>query len=257
MFLSLVSGSSGNCSLISDGKTTLLADCGLSCKKLEQALAKINMTPNDIDALLITHEHSDHIKGAGVVSRKYSLPVFATAKTHECMDIGNIDEKNIRYISPDIDFEIGTIGVKPFSIPHDAANPVGYNFFFGEKKLSLATDIGKMNDYIFNHLKGSIAVLLESNHDINMLKTGRYPAVLKKRILGDFGHLSNEAAAKTVLELVKSGTKRIMLGHLSNENNTPQAAFAQTVRTLTENGVDLKKDAAISVAARYEVSRFR
>ena len=114
-----------------------------------------------------------------------------------------------------------------------------------------------MNDYIFNHLKGSIAVLLESNHDINMLKTGRYPAVLKKRILGDFGHLSNEAAAKTVLELVKSGTKHIMLGHLSNENNTPQAAFAQTVRTLTENGVDLKKDAAISVAARYEVSRFR
>lgn len=257
MFLSLVSGSSGNCSLISDGKTTLLADCGLSCKKLEQALAKINMTPNDIDALLITHEHSDHIKGAGVVSRKYSLPVFATAKTHENMDIGNIDEKNIRYISPDIDFEIGTIGVKPFSIPHDAANPVGYNFFFGEKKLSLATDIGKMNEYIFDHLKGSIAVLLESNHDINMLKTGRYPAVLKKRILGDFGHLSNEAAAKTVLELVKSGTRHIMLGHLSNENNTPQAAFAQTVRTLTENGIDLKKDAAISVAARYEVSRFR
>ncbi len=257
MFLSLVSGSSGNCTLVSDGKTTLLADCGLSLKKLEEALSKVNLTPQDIDALLITHEHSDHIKGAGVVSRKYSLPIFATLKTHECMDIGNIDEKNIKYISPDIDFEIGSIGIKPFSIPHDAANPVGYNFFFGEKKLSLATDIGKMNDYIYEHLKGSIAVLLESNHDINMLKNGHYPQILKKRILSDTGHLSNEAAAKTVLELVKNGTKHIMLGHLSNENNTPSAAFCETARLLTENGVELNKDAALTVAARYEVSRFK
>lgn len=257
MFLSLVSGSSGNCTLISDGKTHLLADCGMSCKKLEQALEKTGISPADISGLLITHEHSDHIKGAGVVSRKYNLPVFATVKTHECMDIGYIDNKNIKYISPDIDFEIGTIGVLPYSIPHDAADPVGYNFFFGEKKLSLATDIGKMNDYIMRHLKGSIAVLLESNHDIQMLKNGRYPAVLKKRILSDFGHLSNESAAKTVLELVKNGTRHIMLGHLSNENNTPTAAYTETTRLLTENGVDLNKDAAISVAARYEVSRFR
>ncbi len=257
MFLSLVSGSSGNSTLISDGKTTLLADCGLSCKSLEAALAKIGISATDIDGLLITHEHSDHIKGAGVVSRKYNLPIFATAKTHECMNVGEIDSKNIKYISPDIDFEIKTIGVKPFSIPHDAANPVGYNFFFGEKKLSLATDIGKMNDYIFDHLKGSIAVLLESNHDIAMLKFGRYPQVLKKRILGDFGHLSNADAAQTVLELVKSGTKHIMLGHLSNENNTPRLAFSETANLLLKNGVDLKKDAAITLAARYEVSRFR
>lgn len=257
MFLSLVSGSSGNCTLVSDGKTTLLADCGLSCKCLEAALLKVGISPCDIDGLLITHEHTDHIKGAGVVSRKYNLPIFATAKTHECMEIGKIDEKNIKYISPDIDFEIGTIGIKPFSIPHDAANPVGYNFFFGSKKLSLATDIGRMNDYIFEHLKGSIAVLLESNHDLAMLKFGRYPQVLKKRILGDLGHLSNEDAAKTVLELVKLGTQHIMLGHLSNENNTPRLAYTQTTNLLLENGVDLKKDAAITIAARYEVSCFR
>ncbi len=257
MFLSLVSGSSGNCTLVSDGKTNLLADCGLSCKKLEEALSKTKISPYELDAILITHEHSDHIKGAGVVSRKYGLPVFATAKTHECMNIGNIGDTNIRYVSPDIDFEIGTIGVRPFSIPHDAANPVGYNFFFGEKKLSLATDIGRMNDYIMENLKGSIAVLLESNHDTQMLKNGRYPAVLKKRILGDLGHLSNDAAAKTVLELVKNGTKHIMLGHLSEENNTPRAAYLTTVNMLAENGVLLNKDAAISVAARYEVSCFK
>lgn len=257
MFLSLVSGSSGNCSLISDEKTTLLVDCGLSAKKLEEALYKAKIDPKQISAILITHEHSDHIKGAGIISRKYNLPVFATLKTHEYMNLGKIDSSNIKYITPDIDFEIGTIGVRPFSIPHDAKDPVGYNFFFGEKKLSLATDIGKMNEYVLEHLKGSLAVLLESNHDIDMLKNGSYPAVLKHRILSDIGHLSNIDAAKAVLSLIESGTKHIMLGHLSNENNTPTAAYTTTKNYLEENGVILDKDATLSVAARFEVSCFR
>lgn len=257
MFLSLVSGSSGNCSLISDGKTTILVDCGLSCKKLEEALEKAKVDPKDISAMLITHEHSDHIKGAGIVSRKYNLPIFATLKTHEYMNLGKVESCHIEYVSPDVDIEIGSIGVRPFSIPHDAVDPVGYNFFFGEKKLSLATDIGKMNDNVMEHLKGSLAVLLESNHDINMLQNGRYPAYLKRRILGDFGHLSNADAAKCVLELVKTGTSHIMLGHLSQENNTPTAAYTTTKSYLEENGVILDKDATLSVASRFEVSRFR
>ena len=257
MFISLVSGSSGNAALISDGQTNLLADCGLSCKKLEQALKKVNMTPGDLSAILITHEHSDHIKGAGTVARKYKLPIYATLKTHEAMRIGYISEENIKYVMPDVDFEIGTIGVRPFSIPHDAAEPVGYNFFFGEKKLSLATDIGKMNEYIFDRLKGSIAVLLESNHDTEMLKNGRYPLSLKRRILGDFGHLSNTAAAQTVLELLKSGTEHIMLGHLSNENNTPTIAYTETESLLAQNGASVGKDLQLTVAHRYEVSNFR
>ena len=257
MFLSLVSGSSGNCSLISDGKTTLLVDCGLSCKKLEEALAKAKVDPHDISAMLITHEHSDHIKGAGVVSRKYNLPVFATLKTHEYMNLGKVESCSVQYLSPDVEFEIGSIGVRPFSIPHDAADPVGYNFFFGEKKLSLATDIGKMNDSVLENLKGSLAVLLESNHDVVMLQNGRYPAYLKRRILGDFGHLSNIDAAKCVLELIKSGTYHIMLGHLSQENNTPTVAYTTTKKYLEENGVILDKDATLAVAQRFEVSRFR
>ncbi len=257
MFLSLVSGSSGNCSLISDGKTTLLVDCGLSCKKLEEALAKAKVDPNDISAMLITHEHSDHIKGAGVVSRKYNLPIYATLKTHEYMNLGKFEHCHVEYVSPGVDLEIGSIGVRPFSIPHDAVDPVGYNFFFGEKKLSLATDIGKMNESIMERLKGSIAVLLESNHDVEMLKNGRYPAYLKRRILGDFGHLSNIDAAKTILELIKTGTSHIMLGHLSQENNTPTAAYTTTKNYLEENGVILDKDATLSVAQRFEVSRFR
>ena len=257
MFLSLVSGSSGNCSLISDGKTTLLVDCGLSCKKLEEALSKAKVDPKDISAMLITHEHSDHIKGTGIVSRKYNIPVFATLKTHEYMNLGKVDSCNVEYVSPGVDIEIGSIGVRPFSIPHDAADPVGYNFFFGEKKLSLATDIGKMNDSVMESLKGSLAVLLESNHDIGMLQNGRYPLYLKRRILGDLGHLSNLDAAKCVLELVKSGTSHIMLGHLSQENNTPTAAYTTTKNYLEENGVILDKDATLTVAARFEVSRFR
>lgn len=257
MFLSLVSGSSGNCSLISDGKTHLLVDCGLSAKKLEEALSKTKINPDDISAVLITHEHSDHIKGADVISRKYNLPVFATLKTHEYMNLKSLSAGNIKYISSGMDFEIGSIGVCPFSIPHDAKDPVGYNFFFGEKKLSLATDIGKMTEDIMNNLKGSLAVLLESNHDVNMLKNGRYPAYLKRRILSDSGHLSNEDAAKTVLSLIESGTRHIMLGHLSQENNTPTLAYTTAKQYLEENGVILDKDATLTVAQRFEVSCFK
>lgn len=255
MFLSLVSGSSGNCSLISDGKTHLLADCGLSCKNLETALAKVDLKPSDLNGILITHEHTDHIRGVGAVSRKYGTPVYATLKTHTAMNIGAVTD--IRYLNPDIDFEIGTIGINPFSIPHDAADPVGYNFFFGTKKLSLATDIGRMNDYIMQHLSGSIAVLLESNHDSRMLMAGRYPAALKRRISGELGHLSNSEAAQTALELIKSGTCHIMLGHLSNENNTPNTAYLETANLLENDGLKLGKDVGLSVAARYEVSCFR
>ncbi len=255
MFVSLVSGSSGNCALLSDGKTAILADCGLSCKKMEDALSKTSISPADLSGIVITHEHTDHIRGLSAIAKKYNLPVYATAKTHEAIKL-NLTE-NIKYISPDIDFEIGTIGVCPFSIPHDAAGPVGYNFYFGDTKLSLATDIGKMTEDVFNHLKGSIGVLLESNHDVNMLKLGRYPMVLKRRILGDLGHLSNDAAAETALELAKNGTRHIMLGHLSNENNTPNIAYTNTADYLIKNGAELGKDIALSVAARYEVSCFR
>ena len=257
MFLSLVSGSSGNSTLISDGRTTLLADCGLSCKKLEQAMETAGVKPESLNGILITHEHSDHVKGVGVVSRKYNLPVYATLGTHANMNLSGVDERNIKYISPDVDFEIGTIGVRPFSIPHDAADPIGFNFFFGEKKLSLATDIGKMNDYIFDCLKNSMAVILESNHDTQMLRTGRYPAVLKKRILSDFGHLSNDDAAKTVCELIKNGTKYVMLGHLSNENNTPTKAYTKTAEDMERMGAVIGKDVALSLAGRFGLSCFK
>lgn len=256
MFLSLVSGSSGNCSLISDGKTTVLCDCGLGIRRLEELLKSIGISPDNLSAILITHEHSDHIKGAGVVSKKYGLPVFATEQTHNAMKNCGISDENIKYISPGKDFEIGTLGIKPFSIPHDAIDPVGYSFFYGNNKLSIATDIGHMNDYIFENIKGSIAVILESNHDITMLKNGRYPEFLKRRISGNFGHLSNNDAAQTALNLLESGTKHIMLAHLSNDNNTPKAALLETAELAKKSGIIAGKDFSLSVANRYLPTTF-
>ncbi|MBR4723577.1 MAG: MBL fold metallo-hydrolase [Clostridia bacterium] len=256
MFLSLVSGSTGNCSVISDGKTVLLTDCGLTASRLEELLWSIGISPENLTAILITHEHSDHIKGAGVVSKKYGLPVFATEQTHNAMKNCGISEKNTKYISPNKDFEIGTIGIKPFSIPHDAIDPVGYSFFLKNSKLSLATDIGNMNDYIFDSIRGSIAVILESNHDLAMLKNGRYPEFLKRRILGDFGHLSNKAASETVLKLLESGTRHIMLAHLSADNNTPKAAILETAELAKANGIIPGKDFSLAVAKRYEPTAF-
>ncbi len=256
MFLSLVSGSSGNCSIVSDGKTALLVDCGLSASRLSELLEAIGVSPLDLSAVLITHEHSDHIKGAGVVSRKYGLPVFATCGTHEAIKNCGITDKNIKYISPDESFEIGTIGVNAFSIPHDAAEPVGYSFFLENKKLSVATDMGYMNDYILEHIKGSAAVILESNHDVEMLKNGRYPEYLKRRILGNFGHLSNAAAADTALKLLESGTRHIMLAHLSADNNTPKTAIMETAELAIANGITPGKDFSLAVANRFMPTTF-
>lgn len=255
-FVSLISGSSGNCSFISCGDTKLLVDCGMSGKNLEKLLASIDVRVEDICAMLITHEHSDHIKGAGVVSRRYNIPIIATERTHTSMNIGNISDKNKILIKPYEDFEIGKIGIKAFSIPHDAADPVGYTFFAGNEKYAIATDIGKMSEDVFSHIQGAKSVILESNHDVDMLMYGTYPFPLKQRILSDFGHLSNEFAAKTALKLVKSGTQNIMLGHLSENNNTPEIALLETYNVLSEAGVKVGDEVTLKVALRHSVTRF-
>lgn len=253
-FVSLISGSSGNATFISDGKTNLLIDCGMSGKKLKEALLAIDVLPESIDALLLTHEHIDHTRGAGIVSRRYNIPVYATEGTYGAMDVGKIED--ITLVTEDTEFEIGSIAVKPFAIPHDAAQPVGYCFSVNNEKYSLATDIGKMNMNILNSITGSKKVLLESNHDIEMLRYGSYPFPLKQRILGDFGHLSNELAAKTALYLVQNGTEHIMLGHLSKENNRPEIAMLESYNLLTQSGINVGSDMTLQVADRYKPTLF-
>lgn len=255
MLCSLISGSSGNCSLVSYKGTNILVDCGMSGKKLAELLSTLDMSGADLDAVFVTHEHIDHISGVGVVSRRYNLPIYATEQTHLAMNVGRIADDNIKIIAPDRPFEVGRITADAFSIPHDAADPVGYRFYCGADKLAVATDIGTMTDELFDSISGSKSVILEANHDVEMLKNGSYPEQLKKRILGRYGHMSNELAAKTALALANRGTKQIMLSHLSDENNTPALAY-KSVSEMLESGGIKQSDVQLSVAARYEVSLF-
>ena len=249
-FLSLVSGSSGNSSLITDGNTTLLIDCGISGKKLKERLEEANILPENIDAILITHEHSDHTKGIGVVSRRYNLPIFATEKTLEATDLGKTDLSLINIIKANESFKIGTIEVHSFNIPHDAADPVGYSFVAEGEKYTLATDIGFMPDSLFCELCGSRQIILESNHDVEMLKCGSYPYYLKKRILSNRGHLSNADCAILAVRLAQAGTKNILLAHLSEENNDPAVAYDEVYSALGDPNLNL------AVADQYTATFF-
>ncbi len=254
-FLSLISGSSGNATFVSDGKTKILIDCGMSGSRLKEALSGIDVDISTLNAVLITHEHSDHIKGLGVLARKYNIPVFATFKTFSGMkNIGEFDDALKNSIKDEL--EIGGIGIRAFSIPHDAADPVGYNFFIDNTKLSLATDIGKMNDDVFESIKGSKYVILESNHDVDILRLGSYPYSLKKRILSPYGHLSNDDAAKTALHLAETGTEHFMLAHLSRENNLPEIAQVTTANIFNANDIKLNRDVTLTVASRNEPTMF-
>lgn len=252
-FLSLVSGSSGNASLIMDDNTTILIDCGLSGVKLKEKLEALGINPCSLSAMLITHEHSDHTKGAGVAARKYGLPVYATPDTFNAMNIGKIDNSQLHRIAPGIEFKVGTITVRPFSIPHDAVDPVGYSFFAEDKKYTLATDIGCMTEALYNNLTGSDSIILESNHDVDMLRYGSYPFYLKERILGSCGHMSNDLTAQVAISLAKSGTKHIMLAHLSHENNTPEIAKITTENALKSANCT---NVELTVACRYDITSF-
>ena len=257
MFLSLVSGSSGNSSLVKNENTTILIDCGLSAKRLCTLLEQINITPTEIDAILITHEHSDHITGAGIMSRRFDIPIYATEKTHQSMNIGPIKEYNTKIINSGSSFEIGSFLINPFSISHDAVDPVCYSLNDDKEKYSVLTDTGIISEKILKSVAESDYIMLEANHDVDMLMYGNYPFSLKKRISSDIGHMSNDYAAQCALKLIENNTKNIMLSHLSNNNNTPEIAYKTVEGVLLNNGVDIEKDVKLSVANRYEVTRFK
>lgn len=248
--LSLRSGSRGNASLVSGGNTKLLVDCGVSGKSVTSALADVDVYPEDISAIAVTHEHIDHIAGIGVMMRRYHIPVWANAATWTAMEsqVGKIDKSLVNIFDNDSSFEIGEIGVKPFSIPHDAADPVGYSFMCGDEKVAVATDIGELKKDLFEAIRGSKTVLLESNHDVNMLEIGKYPPQLKRRIRGKLGHLSNDDAGRAAEFLVRLGTERIILGHLSEENNYPDLARQTVICVLNDAGIKCGRDVLLGVA---------
>lgn len=255
-FCSLYSGSSGNSLFVQTENTKLLIDVGVSSKKVEEALHSINVEPSSINAVLITHEHSDHVQGLGTFSKKYDIPIYANQETIDNMptQISKIAEKNIKKFKVSDKFCIGDVDIKSFSIPHDAANPCGFNFFKDNKKISIATDIGHMNNKIVNNLEESEFVLLESNYDPDVLKCSSYPYNLKTRIAGPNGHLSNNMAGKTISYLLKFGLRKAMLGHLSKESNFPELAYKTVIEELmTENYSE--SSLSLSVADRNKPSK--
>ncbi len=248
----LFSGSSGNSILVESREHAILVDAGVSGKRIVTALTERRKSISSIDAIFITHEHIDHIKSAGILSRRYHIPIFANAATWEAMlpIIGDIPLSLCNTFETGEAQRIGDIEIKAFSIPHDAAAPVGYNFLVDRHKITIATDIGRLSEKIFLSLSGSDEILLESNYDIVMLQKGKYPYALKQRILGEYGHLSNKEASLACARLASLGTKHIILGHLSNENNTPALAYDIAKHYIENCGVQVGRDIKLSVAPR-------
>ena len=230
---SIASGSSGNCIYVGSDTTHILVDTGISRKRTEEGLTQIDISLQDIDGILITHEHSDHIGGLGVISRKYHIPIYATKKTIDAIgkssSLGRVESELFHPVTADETFMIKDIKCNPMHISHDAADPVAYRFKCGHKQLAVATDMGTYTDYTVECLKGMDALFLEANHDVNMLQVGPYPYPLKQRILGDRGHLSNERSGQLLSKLLHDKLQTIVLGHLSQENNLPELAY-ETVR---------------------------
>ena len=250
-FCSLYRGSSGNSLFVQTENTRILIDAGVSSKKIEEGLKSIDVEPSSIDAILVTHEHSDHIQGLGTFSKKFDTPIYANQETIDNMQnqILKISEKNIKKFKVADKFSIGDIDIKSFSIPHDAANPCGFNIFKENKKLSIATDIGHMDNKLIKNLEDSLFILLESNYDSEIIKYSRYPYSLKSRITGPLGHLSNDSAGKTISYLLKSGLKSAILGHLSKENNFPELAYKTVADQVMEQN-NFNNSISLSVANR-------
>lgn len=256
-FATVASSSKGNCIYVGSEHTNILIDAGLSGKRIEEGLKALELTGNDIDAIFVTHEHRDHVAGIGVMSRRFDIPVYATEGTWSSMpsDIGKFRHNMEKLVYADETIAFNDICIKPFSIPHDAAEPVGYSVFNDKNKITVATDIGHISDTVAENIKGSSLILLESNHDVNMLKSGAYPLSLKQRILSDYGHLSNENAGKFITNVADSILKYVFLGHLSQDNNTPRVAFDTVSSIVTDKGIELGGDFDMWVAPPYGVKR--
>lgn len=257
---SIASGSSGNCIYVGSDNTHLMIDAGISGKRIEDGMNEIGLKTAEMDGILITHEHSDHISGLGVLARKYGIPIYATRGTIEAVlnmkSLGTIDRELFCEIEPEQDFIIGDVTVSPVAVSHDAAEPTAYIMRQNGRSVGVITDLGKYDQHTIESLQGLDILLLEANHDIHMLQVGNYPYYLKQRILGDRGHLSNELSGQLLGQVLHDRFKAVMLGHLSKENNYEKLAY-ETVRLEVSLGDNPYKgdDFPIYVARRDAVSQ--
>jgi phosphoribosyl 1,2-cyclic phosphodiesterase len=228
----LASGSKGNATYISDGETSILVDAGLSGVEIQRRLASRDLSPEDLDAIIVTHEHSDHVRGVGILSRRYKLPVYINPRTHKAAPrIGKLHET--KPFECGTTFHISKMTIHPFAISHDAEDPAGFTIGQNGTTVGIATDLGIATSMVRQHLKRCALLILEANHDPTMLETGPYPWPLKQRIRGRTGHLSNPDSKQLLKKLQHDDLQHVILGHLSEINNTPQKAFDEVIKALT------------------------
>ncbi|MBQ8868210.1 MAG: MBL fold metallo-hydrolase [Oscillospiraceae bacterium] len=254
----LQSGSSGNCTFVGDAESGVLVDIGLSFSKSKAGLESAGMSLSQIEALLVTHEHIDHIKGLEVFCKKTDIPVYATEKTAEKLIFHAPSvEKNIHIIEKTTVYDLGRTSFSAFEVYHDAADAVGYRITTADnRKVVYSTDAGHIDDALFGSIKDADLNIIEANYDEGMLMcNAAYPFLLRQRISGGLGHISNNDCAKTVVELVKGGNRRFLLAHLSEQNNTPEIAFEAVKLALSCAGYEMGVDYELDVAPRYENSR--
>ncbi len=251
-FCSLSSGSSGNCQYIETKSSKIIVDSGFSGKRTKELLNSIDVDSKDLDAIFVTHEHTDHVKGVGVLSRRYDIPIFANGNTWKGMEdkIGKIKEENIQIFSTEKFLEFKDLTIYPIPTFHDANEPVGYIVFYKGVKLSIITDTGLISKDIIEKIEDSNLYYLESNHDELMLKEGLYPWYLKRRILSAKGHLSNEDAGNTLAQILKGQGEKVILAHLSQDNNVPELAMSTVTDILTDKGLNVKKDIDLGLSFR-------
>lgn len=239
----LASGSRGNCALVASARTRILVDAGISCRETFKRLRSLNQDPQSLSAILITHEHSDHVYGLATLAKKLRIPIFMTGATHTAWARAQRNQNGER---PHLDklekfesghrFQIGDIEVKPFTIPHDAADPVGFTFRAEGIKVSIATDLGYLPVNVRDHLRGSDVLVMESNHDVEMLRGGPYPWSVKQRVASNVGHLSNEKLADFFTGDYDNSAAFVVLAHLSEQNNHPEIARREAERALARRG---------------------
>ena len=240
-FYTIASSSAGNAALVCHEDTHLLIDAGVSCRRITQALASLRLMLDELDGILITHEHIDHVRGLATLAKKCGAGLYATYGTASALDY---PAQRVHAFAAGDEFTVGSLRVKSFRTSHDARESVGYRIESDDGSLAVLTDTGVITDEAHDLALGADTLLLEANHDIEMLKTGPYPYPLKQRILGEYGHLSNEAAAGFAVECVRAGTSDILLAHLSGENNTPQLAEYTVGRALQAGGLTVRLSAA-------------
>ncbi|MBQ7579260.1 MAG: MBL fold metallo-hydrolase [Clostridia bacterium] len=253
--INIASGSKGNCTIIATNNATIMLDCGLGIRELISRLSEAGINAEDIDAIVITHEHSDHIKGLNSFTRKFKKPVYAHKQVWPYIEkyASDINNSCERYFES-LPFYVKDVLITPFAVSHDSKNCQGYTFECKKAKFSYATDLGFVSGENMAHLMGSKLVFIESNHDEKMLiDNPLYPPVLKARIRGNSGHLSNKQCAEAVVSLAGSGTRYFALCHLSEHNNTPELAFGVVANALTNSGFQVEKNVFLRLTYQHKI----